>query len=93
VIGTWAAAVGQLVGLVELAGLAADFRDCRPMKKVKALDLVFESRFEILFEFESHSHSNPTQLNSQLKASENPTHIIYHNLNLCFYKWAKRWRI
>jgi hypothetical protein len=64
VMGTWAAAVGQLVGPIGLEGLAADFRDCRPMKNVKALDLVFDSRFEILFEFESHSHSNSTQLNS-----------------------------
>jgi hypothetical protein len=41
-MGTWAAAVGQPVGPVELAGLAADFRGCRPMKKVKALGLVLK---------------------------------------------------
>jgi hypothetical protein len=39
VIGSWATAVGLPVGPVELAGLAADFRDCRPMMKVKALKL------------------------------------------------------
>jgi hypothetical protein len=41
-MGSWAAAVGQPVGPVELAGFAANFRGCRPMKKVKALALVLK---------------------------------------------------
>jgi hypothetical protein len=41
VMGSWATIVGQPVGPVELAGLAADFRDCRPMMKVKALELYY----------------------------------------------------
>jgi hypothetical protein len=39
VMGSWATTVGQPVGPVEFAGLAADFRDCQPMMKVKALEL------------------------------------------------------
>jgi hypothetical protein len=39
VMGSWATAVGQPVGPVELAGLAADFRVCQPKMKVKALKL------------------------------------------------------
>jgi hypothetical protein len=39
VMGSWATAVGLPVGPVELAGLAADFRDYRPMMKVEALKL------------------------------------------------------
>jgi hypothetical protein len=39
VMGSWATAVGQPVGPIELARLAADFRVCQPKMKVKALEL------------------------------------------------------
>jgi hypothetical protein len=47
----------------------------------------FELGFELEFEFDSHSNSNFTHLNSK-RTREKPTHIFYHNLNICFYKWV-----
>jgi hypothetical protein len=46
-------------------------------------ELSFELGFEIEFEFDSHSNSNFTHLNSK-RTRENPTHMFYHNLNICF---------
>jgi hypothetical protein len=47
----------------------------------------FELGFDLEFEFDSHSNSNFTHLNSK-GTREKPTHIFYHNLNICFYKWV-----
>jgi hypothetical protein len=54
--------------------------------------LSFEPRFDLEFEFDSHSNSNFTHLNSN-RTREKPTHIFYHNLNICFINGINWWRI
>jgi hypothetical protein len=44
----------------------------------------FELGIELEFEFDSHSNSNFTHSYSK-RTREKPTHIFYHNLNICFY--------
>jgi hypothetical protein len=44
----------------------------------------FELGFELEFEFDSHSNSNFTHLNSK-RTKEKPTHIFYHNLNIYMF--------
>jgi hypothetical protein len=52
----------------------------------------FELGFDQEFEFDSHSNSNSTHLNSK-RTREKPTHIFYHNLNICFINGINWWRI
>jgi hypothetical protein len=52
----------------------------------------FELGFELEFEFDPHPNSNFTPLNSK-GTREKPTHIFYHNLNICFINGINWWRI